>query len=50
MATYRFDWMHQPKLISGLVGPHARALGGSLIPLHGQFFPTKDVALKQDIV
>ncbi len=50
MVTYRFDGMHQPKLISGLVGPHARALGGSLIPLHGQFFPTKDVALKQDIV
>jgi hypothetical protein len=35
-------------LMAGQVGPHARALGGSLIPLHGQFFPTKDVVLKQD--
>jgi predicted NBD/HSP70 family sugar kinase len=49
MTNYRFDGMHQPRLISGMVGPHARAIGGSLIPLHGQFFPSKDVALKQDI-
>jgi len=48
MATYRFDGMHQPQLMSGQVGPHARAIGGSLIPLHGQFFPNKDVVLKQD--
>jgi predicted NBD/HSP70 family sugar kinase len=48
MATYRFDGMHQPQLMSGRVGAHARAIGGSLIPLHGQFFPNKDVVLKQD--
>ena len=48
MTTYRFDGMHEPRLMAGQVGPQARALGGSLIPLHGQFFPTKDVVLKQD--
>jgi hypothetical protein len=30
------------------VGAHARALGGALLPLHSQFFPDKDIFLKQD--
>jgi len=48
LAHYRFDGMHQPQLLAGQVGPHARALGGALLPLHSQFFPDKDIFLKQD--
>lgn len=48
LADYRFDGMHQPQLLTGQVGAHARALGGALLPLHSQFFPDKDIFLKQD--
>jgi predicted NBD/HSP70 family sugar kinase len=48
LAGYRFDGMHQPQLLAGQVGAHARALGGALLPLHSQFFPDKDIFLKQD--
>jgi predicted NBD/HSP70 family sugar kinase len=48
LGDYRLDGMHTPQVIAGRVGPHARALGGSLIPLHSQFFPNKDVVLKAD--
>jgi len=48
LAHYRFDGMHQPPLLAGQVGAHARALGGALLPLHSQFFPDKDIFLKQD--
>ncbi len=48
LAQYRFDGMHQPQLLAGQVGSHARALGGALLPLHSQFFPDKDIFLKQD--
>jgi predicted NBD/HSP70 family sugar kinase len=48
LAQYRFDGMHQPQLLTGQVGAHARALGGALLPLHSQFFPDKDIFLKQD--
>jgi predicted NBD/HSP70 family sugar kinase len=36
------------RLELGQVGAHARALGGALLPLHTQFFPDKDIFLKQD--
>ena len=49
LANYRFDGMHQPALLTGQVGAHARALGGALLPLHSQFFPDKDIILKQDL-
>ncbi len=48
LKAYRFDGMHQPQLLAGQVGAHARALGGALLPLHSQFFPDKDIFLKQD--
>jgi predicted NBD/HSP70 family sugar kinase len=48
MQQYRFDGMVAPALLAGKVGRHARALGGSLLPLHAQFFPDKDIFLKQD--
>ena len=36
------------RLELGRVGGHARAIGGALLPLHTQFFPDKDIILKQD--
>jgi predicted NBD/HSP70 family sugar kinase len=48
LQQYRFDGMHRPELLSGRVGAHARAMGGALLPLHSQFFPDKDIFLKQD--
>lgn len=48
LAHYRFEGMHQPALLMGQVGSHARALGGALLPLHEQFFPDTNIILKQD--
>lgn len=48
LALFKFDGIHQPRILTGRVGSHARALGGSLLPLHAQFFPDKDIFLKQD--
>jgi predicted NBD/HSP70 family sugar kinase len=47
-AQFSFDGIHQPQIMAGRVGNHARALGGALLPLHAQFFPDKDIFLKQD--
>jgi predicted NBD/HSP70 family sugar kinase len=49
MAHYAFDGMHQPRLLMGKVGSHARALGAAWLPLHSQFFPDKDIFLKRDL-
>jgi hypothetical protein len=49
MDRIRFDGIHRPTLLTGTVGAFARALGGSLLPLHAQFFPDKDIFLKQDL-
>ena len=48
LAEFNFDGIHQPQILAGRVGSHARALGGALLPLHAQFFPDKDIFLKQD--
>ncbi|MEY3886297.1 MAG: putative fructokinase [Pseudomonadota bacterium] len=48
LSQYRFDGIHQPDLLKGQVGAHARAMGGALLPMHSQFFPDKDIFLKQD--
>lgn len=48
LAQFSFDGIHQPQVLAGRVGNHARALGGALLPLHVQFFPDKDIFLKQD--
>ena len=48
LSQYRFDGIHQPDLLEGQVGAHARAMGGALLPMHSQFFPDKDIFLKQD--
>lgn len=48
LVGHRFEGMHRPQLLRGEVGPHARALGGALLPLHSQFSPDKDIFLKRD--
>ena len=48
LSQFSFDGIHQPQILAGRVGSHARALGGALLPLHAQFFPDKDIFLKQD--
>jgi predicted NBD/HSP70 family sugar kinase len=50
LAEFNFEGIHQPQVLTGRVGSHARALGGALLPLHAQFFPDKDIFLKQDPV
>jgi predicted NBD/HSP70 family sugar kinase len=49
IAQYNLDGLQAPTIMSGQVGAHARALGGSLLPLHTQFFPIKDIFLKEDL-
>jgi len=48
LQQMRFDGIQRPSLMQGQIGTSARALGGSLLPLHAQFFPDKDIFLKQD--
>ncbi len=48
MSQYHFEGMNAPAVICGEVGRQARAKGGAWLPLHAQFFPDKDVFLKQD--
>ena len=47
---YNLDGLNPPSVVSGQAGAHARAIGASLLPLHKQFFPVKDIFLKQDLV
>lgn len=44
--AYRWEGLRRPALLRGQVGAHARALGGALLPLHAQYFPSQDVFLK----
>ena len=44
--AYRWEGLRRPALLRGRVGAHARALGGALLPLHAQYFPSQDVFLK----
>jgi len=47
--SYNLDGLQAPAIMAGTVGSHARALGGSLLPLHTHFFPIKDIFLKEDL-
>ena len=47
---YNLAGLQPPTIMAGKVGAHARALGGALLPLHTQFFPIKDIFLKEDLV
>jgi predicted NBD/HSP70 family sugar kinase len=46
LSHYSFTGMAAPSVLRGKVGSHARAIGGALLPLHAQFFPDKDIFLK----
>ncbi len=49
LEAYRLVGIVRPsRLELGQVGSHARALGAALLPLHTQFFPDKDIFLKQE--
>jgi predicted NBD/HSP70 family sugar kinase len=50
LTCYNLEGLQAPTVMAGQIGPHARAMGGSLLPLHTQFFPVKDIFLKQDLV
>jgi predicted NBD/HSP70 family sugar kinase len=50
LKHYNLEGLQTPKVMAGMVGSHARAIGGALLPLHTQFFPLKDIFLKQDLV
>ena len=50
LKLYNLEGLQPPAVMSGVVGSHARAVGGALLPLHTQFFPLKDIFLKQDLV
>jgi predicted NBD/HSP70 family sugar kinase len=50
LKLYNLEGLQPPVVMSGVVGSHARAIGGALLPLHTQFFPLKDIFLKQDLV
>jgi predicted NBD/HSP70 family sugar kinase len=49
LSHYNLDGLQCPTVMAGKVGAHARAVGGSLLPLHTQFFPIKDIFLKEDL-
>ncbi len=49
LGHYNLEGLDPPTIVAGRVGAHARALGGALLPLHTQFFPVKDIFLKQDL-
>lgn len=50
LLNYNLEGLRTPQVMAGKVGSHARAMGGALLPLHTQFFPLKDIFLKQDLV
>ena len=50
LHKFNLDGLPTPTVVAGQVGAHARAIGGSLLPLHTQFFPVKEIFLKQDLV
>ena len=47
-AMHKMNWegVTPPDLLAGAIGPHARALGGALLPLYANFAPDRDLFLK----
>jgi predicted NBD/HSP70 family sugar kinase len=47
-ALHRYNWegLWSANVVAGVVGPDARALGGALMPLHGNFAPDQELFLK----
>ena len=50
LTRYNLEGLNPLRVVPGQAGAHARAIGASLLPLHNQFFPLKDIFLKQDLV
>lgn len=42
-----WEGLFRPRLHAGTIGPDARAIGGALLPLYGNFAPDRDLFLKQ---
>jgi predicted NBD/HSP70 family sugar kinase len=47
-ALQRYSWegVRRPLLLSGAIGPDARAIGAALLPLHAHFAPDRELFLK----
>ncbi len=46
LSRYSWEGVAQPALLTGSIGPDARALGGALLPLHANFSPDRELFLK----
>ncbi len=46
LSQYSWEGLWRPKVLPGLVGHDAPALGGALLPLHQQFAPDHEIFLK----
>ena len=46
LSRYNWEGLWPAQIIAGSIGSDARALGGSLLPLHANFAPDRDLFLK----
>ena len=46
MLAYDWEGLWPARLVAGIIGSDARALGGALLPLHENFAPDRDIFLK----
>jgi len=50
VALDRYSWegVSRPRVLAGSIGADARAIGGALLPLYGNYAPDRDLFLKID--
>lgn len=48
LQTYSWWGVSQPEVLLGAIGADARAMGGTLLPLHSSFAPDRELFLKLD--
>lgn len=48
LDTYQWEGLFRPELHAGTIGSDARAIGGALLPLYGNFAPDHELFLKQE--
>ena len=46
LAEYNWEGIFQPRVMGGMIGSDARALGGALMPLYANFAPDRELFLK----
>ena len=46
LGRHSWEGVQRPPLLSGSIGPDARALGGALLPLYANFAPDRELFLK----